>query len=536
MLNQLGKKPFLNKKGNLLQDRSTSRCLWILLALVALPGFVGCGTTHTNSAPEFSDVTLARSVAENTAADTNIGNAIPAATDADADDTLTYTMEGTDASSFTFDTSSRQIKTKSGVTYDHESKSSYSVTIKVSDGEASDTVGVTINITDVAEVPAKPATPTVSGASTTSLSVIWSAPTNTGKPAVTSYDLTYRAGSSGSWSNGPQNVTATSATISNLNSGTSYQVRVRATNDEGNGPWSAVASGTTAEPPPPPQDETVQIPPELIPQLNPPCHTQDDLFDFLEEVVTPSAFDKEFGGGFVCTGRIRRWREAPTIRIAADATDWQRELLETVVERINLALPWELEIGEDAPPRRARAPHGEIWVDFAPIEEWEGFPLQAFIDVGAAGAADFSIGHNFYSYEITWAHVWAIPPPEYEDISTLDSLTRINDFIHSHPARTVAHEILHALGFICHTDPKWSDQSIISISSRGNPFLGQIPNPTSRPQELGGDSFCDSDLCYFFKPRKIPGDLDLDALKAIYLHDPGDYPSFGSLPEELCDF
>ena len=281
---------------------------------------------------------------------------------------------------------------------------------------------------------------------------------------------------------------------------------------------------------PPPQDQTVQIPPELIPQLNPPCHTQDDLLDFLEDVLNPIAFDKEFGNGVMCTGRIKRWREAPTIRIAADATDWQRELLETVVERINLALPWELEIGEDAPPMRPYdVSHGEIWIDFAPIEE---YPL---IDTGAAGATFFNLHYNPYSYGITWAHVWAIPPPEYEDISNLDSLTRINGFIYSHPADTVAHELLHALGFICHTDAKWSDQSVITISG-GDPFLGQIPNPTSRPQELGGNSFCDSDWCYFFKQRKIPGDLDLDALKAIYLHDLGDYPNFGYLPEELCDF
>lgn len=283
---------------------------------------------------------------------------------------------------------------------------------------------------------------------------------------------------------------------------------------------------------PPPQDQTVQIPPELIPQLNPPCHTQDDLFDFLKDVLTPIAFDREFGSGVVCTGRIRRWRQAPTIRIAADATDWERELVETVVERINLALPWELEIGPDAPPRRAKAPLGEIWIDFAPAREWKGVP-QVVIDF-AAGVADSSIPYNLYSYEITWAHVWAIPPPEYEDIGNLDSLTRIN-FIHNHPAYTVAHELLHALGFICHTEAKWSGQSIITLSASGL-FLGQSPNPTSRPQELGGNSFCDSDWCYFLKPHKIPGDLDLDALKAIYLHDPGDYPSFGYLPEELCDF
>lgn len=286
---------------------------------------------------------------------------------------------------------------------------------------------------------------------------------------------------------------------------------------------------------PPPQDQTVQIPPELIPQLNPPCHTQDDLLDFLKDVLSPIAFDKKFGNGILCTAWIKRWRQAPTIRIAADATDWQRELVETVVERINLALPWELEIGPDAPPRQAKAPLGEIWIDFAPVEEWKGFPLQAVIDIGALGVAHSSISDNPDFYEITWAHVWAIPPPEYGDIGNLDSFTRINDFIYSHPAYVVAHELLHALGFICHAEAKWSEQSIITISG-ADLFLGQIPNPTSRPQELGGNSFCDSDWCYFFKPRKIPGDLDLDALKAIYLHDPGDYPSFGYLPEELCDF
>ncbi len=207
----------------------------------------GTGSTNTNNAPSFSASSHTRSVAENSAANTNIGDPIPAATDADSDP-LTYTMEGTDASSFTFDASTRQIKTKASVTYDHEAKSSYSVTIKASDGTASDTVTVTISVTDVAEPPAKPSAPTVSGASTTSVSVSWSAPTNTGKPAITSYDLQYRAGSSGSWSNGPQNVTGTTATISGLTANTSYQVQVRATNAEGDGPWSDAGTGSTNAP------------------------------------------------------------------------------------------------------------------------------------------------------------------------------------------------------------------------------------------------------------------------------------------------
>ena len=45
---------------------------------------------------------------------------------AEGENTLTYSLEGTDAGSFDIVASSGQIKTKSGVTYDHEAKSSYS--------------------------------------------------------------------------------------------------------------------------------------------------------------------------------------------------------------------------------------------------------------------------------------------------------------------------------------------------------------------------------------------------------------------------
>ena len=119
-------------------------------------GWSAAGTGSTsgpaNNAPVFSDATLTRSVAENTGANQNVGAGIPAAMDADGD-SLTYTMEGADAASFTFDASARRIKTKTGVSYDHEAKSSYAVTIRVSDGAASGTVAVTIDVTDVNEPP-----------------------------------------------------------------------------------------------------------------------------------------------------------------------------------------------------------------------------------------------------------------------------------------------------------------------------------------------------------------------------------------------
>ena len=199
-----------------------------------------------NEPPEFSPTTATREVPENTAANTNIGTALPAATDAD-NDPLTYTLEGTDAASFGFNAATRQLSTKSGVTYDHETKPSYSVTLKAEDDNGgSGTLAVTITITDVEEPPDRPAAPSVSSVdgNTTSLDVNWTAPSNTG-PDIDNYDLRYREGSSGSWTNGPQNVSGTSATISGLTESTSYQVQVLARNAEGDSPWSLPGSGQT---------------------------------------------------------------------------------------------------------------------------------------------------------------------------------------------------------------------------------------------------------------------------------------------------
>ena len=100
--------------------------------------------------------------------------------------------------------------------------------------------------TAAANLPGAPAAPTVSATadSHTSLDVSWSAPTNTG-PAITGYDLRYRAGTSGSFTAGPQGVTGTSTTIGSLQAGTSYQVQVRATNAVGDSAWSPSGTGAT---------------------------------------------------------------------------------------------------------------------------------------------------------------------------------------------------------------------------------------------------------------------------------------------------
>ena len=201
----------------------------------------------TNAPPAFSADTATRSVPENTAANTNIGTALPAATDAD-NDPLTYTLEAADAASFGFDPATRQLSTKSGVTYDRETQSSYAVTLKADDDNGgTDTLAVTITLTNVIEPPDRPAAPSVTATAgtTDSLSVSWTAPSNTG-PAIDNYDLRYREGTGGSWTTGPQNVSGTSATIAGLTANTLYQVQVLATNAEGDSPWSPSGSGQTS--------------------------------------------------------------------------------------------------------------------------------------------------------------------------------------------------------------------------------------------------------------------------------------------------
>ncbi len=111
---------------------------------------VTINVTNVNEAPSFASTTATRSIAENTASGQNIGSAL-VATDVDANTTLTYTLGGTDASSFSIVSNSGQIRTSAAL--DRETKASYSVTVTASDGSLSDTIAVTINVTNVNEAP-----------------------------------------------------------------------------------------------------------------------------------------------------------------------------------------------------------------------------------------------------------------------------------------------------------------------------------------------------------------------------------------------
>ena len=66
-----------------------------------------------------------------------------------------------------------------------------------------------------------------------------------GKPAITDYDVRYRLSGGSTWTSHSFTGTGTSTSISGLDSGKSYEVQVRATNDEGTGGWSDSGTAIT---------------------------------------------------------------------------------------------------------------------------------------------------------------------------------------------------------------------------------------------------------------------------------------------------
>ena len=93
-----------------------------------------------------------------------------------------------------------------------------------------------------AQKPAAPAAPTLASGNA-SLEVNWVAPAANGS-SITDYDVQYSSDSGATWEEFDSSTTSTdtSATVTGLINGTSYQVQVRAVNSVGDGPWSPSAT------------------------------------------------------------------------------------------------------------------------------------------------------------------------------------------------------------------------------------------------------------------------------------------------------
>ena len=117
----------------------------------------------------------------------------------------------------------------------------HTVVATVTHEETTLEVVFTINVLPGASPPDAPTLATTGPALPTSLQVSWAAPVY----AVEGYDFRYRIEGSEAWIDAVLEGTETSATLSDLIPGTTYEWQVRAQTSVGPGPWSAVNRGTT---------------------------------------------------------------------------------------------------------------------------------------------------------------------------------------------------------------------------------------------------------------------------------------------------
>ena len=184
-----------------------------------------------------------------------------AATDPESDP-LTYAVTGTDAAAFAI--SGAGVLTLNDAA-NHETKPRYSVSVTVHDGKdaagANDatvdiTLALTVTVDDTLEPPTAPTNlqvfPVVEG-----LRVTWTAPVMpAAKPPLSDYDVQHSLRTSaagdpdvwGAWLAFDHVGTGTTATITGLTAGSTYQVQALAKNNEGSSPWTAAVTGVPLAP------------------------------------------------------------------------------------------------------------------------------------------------------------------------------------------------------------------------------------------------------------------------------------------------
>ena len=103
-----------------------------------------------------------------------------------------------------------------------------------------------VDVNEPPDAPGDLSVATNDDSPTTALDVSWTAPDSTGIPAISDYDVQYRTRGSSHWKDHDfdSDGNTTKTTITGLDSNTTYQVHVRAKNEEGKGQWAS-GSGST---------------------------------------------------------------------------------------------------------------------------------------------------------------------------------------------------------------------------------------------------------------------------------------------------
>ncbi len=132
---------------------------------------------------------------------------------------------------------------------DRDGDNVYEVGVTVTDARgASVAESFELSVVNTSEPPGLPIRTTVASTGTDSLEVSWVTPAGADRPAVTSFDVAYRTGSSDWVRLNPGPGSDDSVAIVGLEPSTSYDVRVRAVNNEGVGDWSEPVTAVTETP------------------------------------------------------------------------------------------------------------------------------------------------------------------------------------------------------------------------------------------------------------------------------------------------
>ena len=209
--------------------------------------------------PYFPTDTATRTMQENTGEGRNVGGRFTASHPDNVN--LTYSLTDGDTGFFTIDSTNGQLMT-STTALDYERspgpEAEVQITATAPDNQM-DIITVAITVTNVCaadgEEPCAPGRPSVryDPDTDTNLLVSWSAPRSNAE--ITGYDLQYReSGSDDPWMSETLTGTDRSLIIGSLAKGTTYEVQVRASNDNGinYGDWSQLGTGTPGYVPPPP--------------------------------------------------------------------------------------------------------------------------------------------------------------------------------------------------------------------------------------------------------------------------------------------
>ena len=195
-------------------------------------------TPPTNTAPAFADASYTFTDVA-IAVGTVVGTV--AATDAD-NDTLSYSLAGTDASTFAIDADGEIT-----VAVELTNSEVYSFNVVADDGTDTTSVGVSVTaIAAAITTPSVPlnlsATPQTNG---TSVELDWEAPSDNGGASISDYEVSSDDGST--WT--AIGSTTTEYTVTGLDKNTEYDFQVRAVNSEGSGTAASVTETTATTAP-----------------------------------------------------------------------------------------------------------------------------------------------------------------------------------------------------------------------------------------------------------------------------------------------